>query len=221
MHLTVINASPRLKTSNTRQLLEHFLKGFSNINNNTYDLHYYNEIDTDRSAQDLFDKSNAILLAFPLYSYGLPPSASRFVYRLSSLDDGKKRGIGFFCQYGFNEACHARALERQLELMCSELGTEYLGMLIRGGCEGLKYRPESANKSIYKKFESMGMRFGENGHFIKDEMDRFAAPEFSKGNIFTSIFSRFFILIGNTFFWKVLLKKNRALKKHWNRPLLD
>ncbi|MBN2435834.1 MAG: NAD(P)H-dependent oxidoreductase [Spirochaetes bacterium] len=219
MRLTVINASPRLKTSNTAKLLDQFLKGFCRVENNTYEIIYYNEIDSDDAALEIFKQAENILLAFPLYSYGLPPSASRFVYRLSSLEDSKKRSMGFFCQYGFNEACHARSLERQLENMCHELKVEYLGMLIRGGCEGLRYRPESANRAFYKKFEIAGSNFGQNGRFIKQEMDKFSAPEFSKGSIFSSISGRLFVAIGNFFFWRVLLKKNGALHKHWDRPL--
>ncbi|MCP4135256.1 MAG: hypothetical protein GY754_30085 [bacterium] len=222
MHLTIINASPRKKTGNTTIVVEAFCEGFNSINNNSTEIIYHNEIDTDEAAKKIFAESEAILLAFPLYTYGLTPSASRWVYRLHDFV-GKDNSVklGFLCQFGFREACHARALDRQLANLCKELGVENMGMIIRGGCEGIRHQPDALNRSVLNKFKAMGTTLGTRGHFDQEELNSFSAPEYSNSGLLTPLFSRIGIFVGNYLFWRPQLKKNGSLNKHWDRPLLD
>ena len=148
MQLTVINASPRRAGSNTRRVLEPFLEGFGSVPGATARCCYVHEVATGERVRELFLGSEALLLAFPLYCYALPPAAERFVYALEPLRGRGGASLAFLCQFGFREACHARALERQLAGVCTELGVENLGMVIRGGCEGLSLKPLEARLGI-------------------------------------------------------------------------
>ena len=44
MKLTVFNGSPRGRKSNTRIVLEHFLKGFSETEGNKHEVYYLNRV---------------------------------------------------------------------------------------------------------------------------------------------------------------------------------
>lgn len=223
MQLTIINASPRKKGSNTSKVLKPFIDGFLSIDGNSVKTLYCSEIDNDADGKAIFSESEAILLAFPLYSYGLTPPASRWVKRIESfVGKANKTKLGFLCQYGFREACHARVLERQLKKMCETLSVEYLGMLIRGGCEGIKYRPDRFNKKLFSEFNKIGIRFGELKKFDEEQLLTFSAPEkANSGGAITLLASKIGIWAANKTFWRAKLKENDAIDKHWDQPLLE
>lgn len=222
MRLTVVNASPRGSASNTRRVLEPFLEGFLSVPGNAASTTYIDEVDAPERARELFRSAQTLLLAFPLYAYALPPAAARFVWALEALKGERHpTRLAFLCQFGFREACHARALERQLARMCSELEVENLGMVVRGGCEGLDYRPRRVNERLFSGFRALGRALARNGRWSREELARFAAPEHAGSGLLGPLTSRLTIAVGNRFFWRAKLEENGALERHWDRPLLE
>ena len=220
MQLTVINASPRRAGSNTRRVLEPFLEGFGSVPGATARCCYVHEVATGERVRELFLGSEALLLAFPLYCYALPPAAERFVYALEPLRGRGGASLAFLCQFGFREACHARALERQLAGVCTELGVENLGMVIRGGCEGLSLKPRFATQRLFAGFRALGRSLAEHRRWSREELDRFSAPETSRGGLLTPLEARLGIAAANLVFWRAQLKRHGALERNWARPLL-
>ncbi|MGI5862557.1 MAG: hypothetical protein ACOX6T_10945 [Myxococcales bacterium] len=221
MQLTVINASPRRAGSNTRRVLEPFLEGFRSVPGANARCFYIHELATGERVRELFLGSEALLLAFPLYCYALPPAAQRFIYELEPLRGRGGARLAFLCQFGFREACHARALERQLAGVCAELGVENLGMVFRGGCEGLSYRPSFATKRLFAGFRALGRSLAERGRWSREELERFAAPETSRAGLLTPVKARIRVAAANYVFWRAQLRRNGALARNWDRPLLD
>lgn len=220
MLLSLINASPKGKNGNTEILSDHFLSGFRTYTGNETKKYYAHEFN-DAIVGSILDESDIVIIAFPLYCFNLPPEALRIMKTLADNSGNRKFKLGFICQYGFTEACHARHAEHLLERFCGDIGVENIGVIIRGGCEGLKYRPEFANKVLYSKFSSMGKFLSSNGKFTKIQLDDFSKPEHTSSSLKSRIFIHIFAAIGNRFFWKVQLKKNGTLKNHWDKPLLE
>ncbi len=222
MQLTIINASPKKKNSNTDIVLQPFIEGFMSNKKHSVKSVYCADIDNDIDGKSIFLNSDVILLAFPLYTYGLTPLAARWVNRIKEFKgETNNTKMAFFCQYGFPEACHARALERQLNIMCKQLSIENLGMLIRGGCGGIKHMPDVQNQKLFSKFYDIGISFGKLENFDQEQLDLFSAPEkANSGGFLSKLKSELWTLFVNKTFWKVQLKKNNAVAKHWAQPLL-
>ena len=126
---------------------------------------------------------------------------------------GKK--IGFIVQYGFSEALHARPLEKYLEKLSASLGCEYLGTIIKGGCDGLTKHPEGFKK-LLNQIQRIGNIFGSAGGFDKALLADFARPE--RQTFLSAIFMRLFVKLANRLYWNPQLKANNALDKAYARP---
>lgn len=206
MRLLIINGSPKLGQNNTAVLLESFVEGFKETKGNEVDILRMNNEQVCKNAIVDFELAEMILIGFPLYSYAMPAGVKSFIEGLEPLlgrCQGKK--VGFLVQYGFIEAVHARPLEMYLEHISKSLCCDYLGTIIKGGCDGL-----SKNKNGYKKFRrgiyEIGKYFGETGKFNQIQIDAYAAPEKQKKQ------NRFLVGIAlkiiNKVFWEKSLKNN-------------
>ena len=148
MKLALFNGSPRYKKSNSKILLEHFLKGYNRINPEQVPVHYlarYKEEETYRIA---FQQADAVLIIFPLYTDSMPGIVKQFFESLvaSEIQPGKK--IGFIVQSGFPEAVHSIYVERYLKKLTQRLKGEYLGTVIKGGVEGIQIMPPWMTKKL-------------------------------------------------------------------------
>lgn len=223
MRCTVINASPRGGRGNTARLLEHFVAGMAEGGMPVDRVALAADI-ADRAAMDsLLAESDWLMLAFPLYVYNLPAQALRLVELLEGREGALAgKTLAFFCQYGFNEACHARDCEYLLQRLCADLGARYGGTLIRGGSEGLDRRPPDALRALYGRFAAMGRHLAEGGGaFDPERLRAFAAPEDSRSSFGGRLYHRAFAVVANWFFWRPQLKKHGALRRERDRPLLD
>lgn len=206
MRLLIINGSPKLGKNNTAILLENFVEGFKETKGNEVDILRMNNEQACKKAISRFESAEMVLIGFPLYSYAMPAGVKSFIEGLEPLlgrCQGKK--VGFLVQYGFIEAIHARPLELYLEHISKSLCCEYLGTIIKGGCDGL-----SKNKNRYKKFRKgiyeIGKSFGETGKFNKVQIDAYAAPETQKKH--NSFLVSIALKIINKVFWEKSLKNN-------------
>lgn len=206
MKLLIINGSPKLGINNTSILLDKFISGFNENRNNTVQVYRMNTNETYINASKEFFSADNVLIAFPLYSYSMPAGVKLFIEALEPYMKkchGKK--VAFLIQYGFVEATHARPLEKYLISLCEILGCEYMGTIIKGGCDGLSRSQRGAGKILDGIYE-IGKSFGVNGKFDQDQLDRYSAPEVQKR--INPLLVKIIFWFINKFYWEKAFKKN-------------
>ena len=217
MRLVVFNGSPKKGANNTDVMLNHFLAGFAETAGNSHEVVKLDSLESPQKAVEIFKRSDAVLIAFPLYIYSLPAGLVQFVEALAPLRGAcGGKSLGFLVQYGFREAVHARPLEQYLERLAADLKCTYLGTIIKGGCAGVAKNPEKQNRDILTGIKRIGRVFGANGKFDKVLLADYSKPE---SQVFLSkLITRIFVKLANKFYWDVQLKKNNALDKVYARP---
>lgn len=206
MKLSLFNGSPRLGPNNTAILLESFIRGFQETEGNEVEIIRMNHEEAYKEAAVHFAETEAAIIAFPLYSYAMPAGVKTFIEELEPLL-GKCRGkkLGFIVQYGFIEATHARGLEKYLEYTTKALDCDYLGTVIKGGCDGLIKNPKG-NKKILTGAYEIGKSFGRTKVFDKQQINAYAQPELQKKQ--NAFILKIVIKILNKIYWEKAFKKN-------------
>ena len=206
MKLSIFNGSPKLGINNTGILLESFIKGFQETPDNEVEMIRMNNEQRYKDAAMRFKAAEAVLIAFPLYSYAMPAGVKTFFEQLEPLlgkCTGKK--VGFLVQFGFVEAIHARGLEKYLEHLTKALDCDYEGIIIKGGCDGISRNKKGAKKILMGAYE-IGKTYGIEKVFNKQQLDKYSAPEIQKKqNPF--VMKIVFRLI-NKLYWEKSFKKN-------------
>jgi len=221
MKLTTFNGSPKKGISNTEVIVNKFIEGFTETKGNTCNTYKLNNFKNLSEAVKILEKTEYILIAFPLYNYAMPSGVKKFIElfepycKTNKLSDKK---IGFLIQYGFPEAIHARGLEKYLEKLCQTLKIEYLGTIIKGGCNNVSdgNGPKSIIEKILEGIYLIGKNFGENKTFDKSILNKYAKPE--KSNLLLKIIMRIMIKLINKHYWKAELEKNGTLENSFARP---
>lgn len=217
MKLTIFNGSPKPGKSNTEILLKNFIEGFLSQGKHEIEVVKLNQIDLEK-AVDLFNKSEAVLLAFPLYSYSMPGGVKLFIEKLEPFCGkcyGKK--IGFLVQYGFQEAIHARPLEKYLVRISRILDCDYMGTIIKGGCDGLSKGPENRFKKILTGSYKIGDTLGRTGTFDHEELEAYSKPENQKQT--PKWLMNIIMRLLNKFYWGPMLKKNNvSIEESYAQP---
>ena len=217
MRLIIFNGSPKKGINNTEVMLRKFEEGFKNTSENYCDLYKLNCLKRMKDAVDLFEQEEYILLAFPLYVYSMPSAVKEFIELLEPLcGKCKEKKVGFLVQYGFKEAIHARPLEKYLEKLVKSLDCEYLGTIIKGGCDNLSTTPQEQNKKILNGIYEIGKKFGETGKFERKLLDEYSKPETQ--TLQSEELMRNSIEFINKNYWGAQLKKNEAYDKRYARP---
>jgi NAD(P)H-dependent FMN reductase len=221
MKLTVYNGSPRGQKSNTRILLDHFLRGFGETPGNTVQVLYLNHIHNQAGFLEAYAGADVVLLAFPLYTDGMPGMVKLFIETLRPLR-GKANApaIAFLVQSGFMEPAHSRYVERYLEKLAARLGCRYLGTMVKGGVEGIQAQPENMTHKLFEAFYSLGKTFGETGQLDDAQVRALAGWEHLPGWL-----KILFALLAPTgltnFYWNGQLKQNGAYANRFARPYAE
>ena len=79
MRLTVFNGSPRGSGSNTKILVEKFLRGFHETPGNTSEIIYLNRINKQDEFVQAFCEADHVILATPLYTDAMPAIVKTFI----------------------------------------------------------------------------------------------------------------------------------------------
>ncbi|NLO09709.1 MAG: hypothetical protein GX129_07520 [Clostridiales bacterium] len=95
------------------------------------------------------------LFVFPLYVHAMPGSVMKFFEELRPINN-KDVHMAFLVQSGFPETSQSYYLRPYLELITKRLGVSYDGTIIKGGVEGLKMKPEKANKKFFDQMGQVG-----------------------------------------------------------------
>jgi len=227
MKLTIFNGSPRGKGSNTKILLDHFTRGFTEIAHtgengetipNKIDLAYLAKVRDMEEYVEMFREAERVLLAFPLYTDAMPGIVKHFIESLEPLCGMKNNPeIGFIVQSGFPEPAHSRYVEKYLEKLAARLHCKYLGTVVKGGVEGIQVQPPGMTKKLFDSFYRLGLEFGKTGAFDDGILRSLAPRERLSG------FVRFVLTILSptglpNFYWNRQLKKNNAFDKRFARP---
>ncbi len=218
MHLTLFNGSPRGIKSNTALLLERFAAGFSETDGNEIKTIYLIHTRYTEKHVQQFADSEAVILAFPLYTDAMPAIVKTFIEALEPLcgrPDAPR--LGFIVQSGFPEPVHSRAVQRYLEKLARRLGCEYLGTAVKGGVEGIQVMPPRMTRNLFNTFYQLGFEFGRTGQFSPDVLNKLAPRE--RMSPFRLTVFRMMSGIGlANFYWNQQLKRNGAFEKRFDRP---
>lgn len=207
MKLTIYNCSPKPGNNNTGVMLESFIKGFkANPENEVIEFRLNKAAAVD-SAVKAFESAEAVLIAFPLYCYAMPGGVKLFFEALQPLcGQCQSKKIAFLVQYGFFEAIHARPLEKYLVKLAALLGCEYLGTIIKGGCDGLASGKGIGKKKILAGIYQIGLTLGKTGTFDSEQLLAYSAPEIIRKKSVTAM--KWGLGFINKYYWGRMLKKN-------------
>jgi multimeric flavodoxin WrbA len=206
MKLSIFNGSPKPGINNTAVLLERFIEGFKDTKGNEVEVIRMNNEQAYKYAALQFKSAEAVLIGFPLYSYAMPAGVKTFFEELEPLlgkCSGKK--VGFLVQYGFIEAIHGRALEKYLEHLTKALKCDYMGTIIKGGCDGLA-KSKTGNKKTLNGAYEIGKTFGATMSFDKKQLVEYSAPEVQKKQ--NAFLIGIVLKIINKVYWEKAFKKN-------------
>jgi hypothetical protein len=217
MQLTFINASPRGTKSNTGILMEHFIRGFLETPGNTCDVEYLVKYRKNLKAlSEKFSQAQNVILGFPLYIDAMPAALKAFLEVLAPLSGRQDLpALGFLIQCGFPETAHTRFAGRYCEKFARRLGCRPLGLILKGGCEGLAIQPSFLTEKYFSLFAMLGQNFGKTGSLDETLLAKLARPEHLKPENLDQI-----IPFINQALWDAQLEKNGVLDKSFARPLM-
>jgi hypothetical protein len=216
--LTIFNGSPRGKKGNTLIMLNKFAEGFASVGGKLFEIHTLNRMNEHEAHVQAFAEAECILFGFPLYTDAMPGMVKYFIEGLDPLKGRPNNPpIGFLVQSGFPEASHSRHIERYLEKLANQLGSPYLGTIVRGGGEGTRIMPENRNMELFSTLNELGLNFGEHGLFEPDLLKKLAKPE-RYSPLLAPVFKAFLKLPMANFYWNNQLKKNGVFDDRFAQP---
>ena len=210
MRLTFINGSPRGSKSNTGRLMEHFIKGFLETEDNTCEIEYL--IKNRRNLMNLAEKfavAEDVIIGFPLYVDAMPGSVKEFFETLDTyMGKANNPALGFVIQCGFPETSHNRHIEKYCEKFSRRMGCRYLGSILKGGCEGLDIQPSFLTDKYYQSFYLLGVEFGKTGKLDGIILEKLARPEHLTAENMAQV-----IPFINQALWDAQMEKNGTLQR--------
>lgn len=220
MKLVIFNGSPRYKKSNSKLLIEAFLKGYTSHSDHTVQVHYIASRKDKQEQIMAFEEADLVLLVFPLYTDCMPGIVKEFFESIAGTSGSANKKLAFVVQSGFPEAVHSIYVERYLEKLTQRLGYNYLGTVIKGGVEGIQVLPTWMSKNIFKQFEALGQHLALQGELSARIKEELAHPhKMSRARIM--LFKLFNSLGLSTAYWDSQLKKNKAYKVRFAKPYFE
>jgi NAD(P)H-dependent FMN reductase len=218
MKLTIFNGSPRGVHSNSSILIDHFTKGFLQVEGNSSELHYLIQVNKLKQSVEAFIHAEIALFVFPLYTDIMPAVVKTFIEALEPYcaREGNPP-VGFIIHSGFPEALQLRTLERYLEKLSRRLGCKYLGTVIKGGTEGIRFSTPDRVQPLFTLFQDLGKNFGQSGQFDQYIVKRLAQPERIPRWV-SIIYNALSFLPALNKGWDDQLKRNNAYERRNARP---
>ncbi len=218
MKLIIYNGSPRGKNSNTKLLMDEFIKGI--YTEGLYDIEVYYLASKSQREQGAgaFETADKVILAFPLYTDSMPGLVKEFIEDLAVYDGLESNpDMGYVVQSGFPEPAHSRLVEKYLERLTERLHAKYLGTAVKGGVEGIQIMPGWMTRKIRKHFFSLGQNFN-----VLGALDRKIIKKLSPREHLTRSNLIIMKLLQNSqfgnFYWNGQLKKNKVFDQRFAAP---
>ena len=222
MRLLVLDGSPRGQSSNTRRLLDRFLEGFLETQGHEAEVLTLIRPSEFHRALESFGRADAVLLGFPLYTDAMPGRVKEFIEELGrAIREGdtqrarpvKRPALLFLVQSGFPEATHTAPVARYLEGLARRLGCHCVGVMRRGGVEGIRVQPPSMTKGLFGRFRKLGEGYGRTG-----TLDPVALRELQGWQRIPWLFLWVSSRMSDLVFWNPQLKANGAYAKRLDQP---
>jgi hypothetical protein len=177
MRLTVFSGSPRTKRGNTEILLGDLIRGFTEVDGGSVDVHYLNTESRRQEAAGAFAESEVVLLCFPLYQHAMPGIVMTWLEMLEPRGPDQNVRLGFLVQSGLPEARQSRYVERFLERLPVRLGCIYLGTMVRGGVEAMQFAPDFMFRRMRRALVDLGRELAVTGQLDPKIITRLAGTE--------------------------------------------
>lgn len=211
MQLLIINGSPKLNISNTGVMIEGFKKhihGFNPIHVATL-----NQTPDDKLVEQI-KEADHIVIAMPLYGYAMPAQVLNLLQRIYDSSNALAgKSYGFIIQYGFIEAIHARPLERYFIDFVETIQGEYLGTIIKGGCDSLYNQINSKqSRLILDGISRIGEAYSQDLVFDTELVKTYSLPE-SQEKKANKFMMKMMVFFANKFYWKKKFNKNGVTEK--------
>jgi NAD(P)H-dependent FMN reductase len=217
MTLAIINGSPRNKTSNSKILIDHFLAGYHSVCSDEVSVHYLASSKTRSEGASIVDTADTLIMIFPLYTDCMPGIVKEFIENISRFDIVAGKKIGFIVQSGFPEALQSEALSRYLEKLARRLNMEYLGIVIKGGVEGIQIMPPAMTRKLFARFYNLGVGFARNNTFDPAVVKALGSP-YKLSALQQTVYKLMGITGIANLYWNSTLKKNGAYERRFARP---
>lgn len=212
MRTLIINGSPKGKNGNTEIFIEKFVTEMKT----SYQICHLVKEESKHIARYM-KEFDTILIFMPLYVHAMPGILMKLIESIEKITDGEK-GMGFIVQSGFMESDQSKYLERYLSALTKNLNYTYIGTVIRGGSAGTYMMPEKMNKKLFEQLRVLGEYFDKNGAFNLEIVKEMAKP--SKLSKIKTLQLEFLskIGLGDTLFWNMMLRQNKAKGKRFDKP---
>jgi multimeric flavodoxin WrbA len=219
--LTVLNGSPRGKTGNTQVLLERLVQGFEANAGRTHEMLHLIRVREAGRLRQAFTEAECVLLGFPLYTDAMPGLVKAFIEALQPLcGRARNPALGFLVQSGFPEAAHSRYVEKYLEKLALRLGSPYVGTLVKGGAEGVRFIPPDANPPLFDTLHQLGEAFGKTGQFDSTLVRQLAKPE-RFPRVLAPAYKLMLRTKAATSYWDNQLEENGAYENRFAQPYVN
>jgi NAD(P)H-dependent FMN reductase len=220
MRYCVVNGSPRGKSGNTDILLQKVVEGIQSSGIPEIIWFRLNDRSAHEAAQKAFRTADVCVIGFPLYTDSMPGLTKAFIEGLASFEglEGNPR-MAFLVQSGFPEAHHSRFVECYLEKLAQRLNAPYAGTVIKGGCEGVRLRPQEMNQALFLQLRKLGADLAHDGIFNQERLQQLAKPEHYP-RLLSLLFRLVSLLPVTQSYWISQLKKNGAYEVRDAQPFV-
>jgi multimeric flavodoxin WrbA len=215
--LALFNGSPRGRNGSTPIMLEQLAQGFGG----PFETYHLVQVNNTEKMVQAFTQAECAILGFPLYTDAMPGIVKHFIEALEPLAaKGKNPPLGFLVQSGFPEGLHSRYVERYLEKLAARLGSPYLGTIVKGGGEGVRFRPAEATRDLFESLQILGKGLTRDGRFDPQVLTHISTPE-SFPAILGPVFKIFTRLPASHAGFDNMLKNNGAFERRNARPFMS
>ncbi len=214
MKISVFNGSPRGEESNSSVIIRWLLEGM----NEEIFPKYLKKISEYKRYIEEVESCEKILIVFPLYTDAMPGIVMEFFEGLyAAREKLKGKEYLFVVHSGFPEAKQSYPVKRYLESFVGKMDGRLIGVIVNGGSEAIRIRPERMQKKKRNAYRNIGRSVSGNGKIAQSDIDILLRP------VLLSKFALMaFKLLSKTnvtnMYWNILLKKNNAYAKRFDRP---
>lgn len=215
-----INGSPRGKESNSRLILSWIAEGMalSGVGEEieTIDLARTGELDTQIDALLAADE---IVWVMPLYTDSMPALDKRFIDSLADVpaDRLRRKRVAFVVQSGFPENIQGETLGLYLSRLSKRCGWTDMGVLVKGGIEGIRIMPPGMTAKTRKLFMEMGSSIVSNG-VVEPAIIQKAVKPYTLGFGMRLLFALLKPTGLTNMYWDMNLKQHGAYKRRFDAP---
>ena len=209
--MVIYNGSPRKDGSNSALILQKVAEALGD----RVKIRDLKKRDKWEEWAEAFINDKEVMFFTPLYIHAMPSHVMGFLEKLKP----SSGSISFFVQSGFPESSQSHYLEAYFEQLALRLGRTYLGTAIKGGVEGLQFRPAKAQEKIIESMVKAIVNLVHEGSFNLKDIRQLAIPvRFGFMSSILKLLARIGLMNN---MWNKQLKENDAYEIRFDRPYLS